>query len=156
MKLLTAILSLSLSLSAASVRYDIVATASTCSFGKRTGVEARLEKLHKSTVIGHWVKPLDVPFWTVQVPRIGRYAVEVVYAAAPASAGVVYTVTLQGESTGMTKGVVQATKKGRLQKFPVGDMELEPGRHRLYVQPENKPGQPAMELERIQLRYIGQ
>ncbi|MBN9660893.1 MAG: hypothetical protein J0H49_22055 [Acidobacteria bacterium] len=155
MKLLIAFLSLSFSLSAASVRYDIVATASTCSFGKRTGVEARLEKLHKSTVIGHWVKPLDVPFWTVQVPRIGRYAVEVVYAAKPVSAGVRFTVTLQGYSMGMTKGVVQATQDEKLETFRIGDIELEAGRHRLLVQPENKPGQPAMELERVQLRWIG-
>ncbi|WP_321477913.1 hypothetical protein [uncultured Paludibaculum sp.] len=134
---------------------DVVALASKCDFGGRAGVQAHLEKLHGTTVIANWVKAIDVPFWTVEVPRIGRYSVQVVYAATPASAGVPYTITLQGYSTGMTKGVVQATKGGKLRTFQVGDMELEPGRHRLFVQPENKAGQPAMMLQRVELHYVG-
>lgn len=150
--LISALLALSL---AAATPGDIVALASKCDFGGRPGVQAHLEKLHKTTVIGNWVKPLDIPFWTVDVPRIGRYAVDVVYAATPASAGVKYTITMRGFSMGMTKGVVQSTKHGRLETFRVGDMELEAGRHRLFVQPENKSGQPVMMLEQIRLRYLG-
>ncbi|MGJ5816946.1 hypothetical protein [Paludibaculum fermentans] len=152
MKPLIALLGLTL---CAATPGEIVAPASKCDFGGRTGVQAHLGKLDKSTVITNWVKAVDVPFWSVEVPRIGRYSVEVIYAASQASAGVRYTVTLQGYSTGMTKGVVEATKRGKLQLFQIGDMELEPGRHRLFVQPENKAGQPAMMLEQVRLRWIG-
>ncbi|QOY88554.1 hypothetical protein [Paludibaculum fermentans] len=152
MKLLVALFCLAAS---AGPSNEIVARAAACTFGPRAGVQARVEQHGKTTVIANWIQPLDVPYWTVDVPRIGRYAVELVYAAKPASAGVRFTVTLQGYSMGMTKGVVQATKDEKLETFRIGDMELEPGRHRLFVQPENKAGQPAMMLERVQLHWIG-
>ncbi len=152
MKLLAVLLCLAAS---AGPSNEIIARAAACNFGPRTGVQARVEQHGKSTVLANWIQPLDVPYWTVEVPRIGRYAVEMVYAARPASAGVRFTVTLQGYSMGMAKGVVQATKEEKLETFRIGDVELEPGRHRLFVQPENKAGQPAMMLERVQLRYIG-
>ncbi|MGC4055230.1 MAG: hypothetical protein QM757_40860 [Paludibaculum sp.] len=152
MKLILSLLCLA---AAAGPSPEIVAPASACSFGSRPGVQAHIEPLGKTTVIANWTKPLDVPFWTVNVPRIGRYSVEMVYAATPASVGVRFTVTLQGYSTGMTKGVVQATKDEQLETFRIGDVELESGRHRLFIQPENKAGQPAMKLERVLLRWIG-
>lgn len=152
MKILTALLCLA---AVAGPSNEIIAPAAACSFGARAGVQARIERHGKTAVIANWTQPLDVPNWTVEVPRLGRYAVELVYAAKPASAGVRFTVTLQGYSMGMTKGVVQATKEEKFETFRIGDMELEPGRHRLFIQPENKPGQPAMELERVQLRYVG-
>lgn len=152
MKLLLTLLHLAVS---SGLSNEIVAPAPACSFGSRPGVQARLEPLGKTSVIANWIRSLDVPYWNVEVPRLGRYAVEMIYAATPASAGVRFTVTLQGYSTGMTKGVVQATKDGQLETFRVGDMELEPGRHRLFIQPENKAGQPAMKLERVRLRWIG-
>lgn len=133
----------------------ITAPAESSEFETKAGQVIRKEIRNGRVMLSHWTRAIDVPSWKVHVPKEGRYRVEMVYSAGKESAGVPYTVTMRGATMGMVKGVVQDTGPGT-KKLEVKDMVIEEGNYMLFVQPENKPGQPAMLLERILLRRIGE
>ncbi len=132
----------------------IIAPAEACEFQTRPGMVVRKDNRAGRVYLSHWTRAIDVPAWKVFVPRDGRYKVEIVYTASEASKGVLFTVTMKGPTMGIVKGTVEPTG-GASRRLPVSDMELEAGNHLLLVQPENKAGQPAMELEAVRLRRIG-
>lgn len=133
----------------------ITAHAQSCEFETRPGRVIRKASREGRVFLSHWTRAIDVPTWKVQVPRDGRYAVEMVYRAGKESDGVLYTVTMKGPTMGVVKGTVRPTGS-ETRRFRTSDMELEAGYHMLFVQPENKPGQPAMELESVRLWRIGE
>ena len=132
----------------------ITATVAACEFETKAGQEVRKDDRNGRPILTHWTRAIDVPSWKVRVPRDGRYLVEMRYAANQMSAGVLYTVTMRGPTMGMVKGIVEATGAGGRQ-VRVSDTELEAGDYTVFIQPENKQGQPAMALEAVVLRRIG-
>lgn len=132
----------------------ITARAESCEFQTRPGMIARKDDRGGTAFLSHWTRAIDVPTWKVFVPQDGRYRVEVVYRAEESSKGVLFTITMKGATMGMVKGAVEPTG-GASRRFSVSDMELEAGNQMLLLQPENKPGQTAMELEAVVLRRIG-
>lgn len=132
----------------------IAARAESCEFESRPGMVIRRENRAGHVFLSHWTRAIDVPAWKVVVPKDGRYRVEILYSAGEASKDVLFTVTMKGPTMGMVKGTVESTG-GAGRRFPVSDMELEAGNYMLLVQPENKADQPAMELEAVFLRRIG-
>ena len=133
----------------------ITAGVESCEIEARSGKMAFKENSPGHVFLANWKRAVDVPTWKVRMPRAGRYSVEMRYAAGPSSAGVVYTVTMRGQTVGMTKGIVEST--GNLYKtLPAGDMQLDAGNYMLLIQPENTAGQTAMSLERVILKRIGE
>ena len=132
----------------------ITAGPESCEFRTKPGMIVRRENRDGRVYLSHWTRAIDVPTWKVSVPRDGRYQVEVVYSAAEASRNVLFTITMKGPTMGMVKGTVEPTG-GASRRVKVSTMELEAGNHLLYVQPENKAGQPAMELEAVILYRVG-
>jgi alpha-L-fucosidase len=132
----------------------ITARPESCEFQTKPGMIVRRENRNDRVYLSHWTRAIDVPTWKVFVPRDGRYQVEVVYSAAEVSRNVLFTITMKGPTMGMVKGTVEPTA-GASRRVKVSNMELEAGNHLLYVQPENKAGQPAMELEAVILHRIG-
>jgi len=133
----------------------ITAAAESCEFDSRPGMTVRREDRAGSVFLSHWTRAIDVPTWKVFVPQDGRYSVDVVYRAGEASKGVLFTITMKGPTMGMVKGTVEPTG-GVSRRQVVSNMVLEAGNHMLLVQPENKPGQIAMELEAVILRRTGE
>jgi hypothetical protein len=133
----------------------ITAGVESCEIESRPGQIAFKENSPGHVFLANWKRAIDVPTWKVTVPRDGRYSVELRYAAGLSSVGVVYTVTMKGQTVGMTKGIVEST--GNLYKtLPAGEMQLDAGNYMLLVQPENRAGQTAMSLEKVILRRIGE
>jgi len=133
----------------------ITAPAESCEFDTRPGITVRREDRAGRVFLSHWTRAIDVPTWRVYVPQDGRYSVDVVYRAGEASKGVLFTITMKGPTMGMVKGTVEPTG-GVSRRQVVSNMVLEAGNHMLLVQPENKPGQIAMELEAVILRRTGE
>lgn len=133
----------------------ITAPTESCEFDTRPGMTVRREDRRGSVFLSHWTRAIDVPTWKVFVPQDGRYSVEVVYRAGEASKGVLFTITMKGPTMGMVKGTVEPTG-GVSRRHGVSNMVLEAGNHMLLVQPENKAGQVAMELEAVILRRAGE
>lgn len=132
----------------------ITARPESCEVEARPGIVVRRDNREGRVYLSNWTRPIDVPTWKVSVPRDGRYEVEVIYSASEISKGVLFTITMRGPTMGMVKGTVEPTA-GASRRFRISNMQLEAGNHILYVQPENKPGQQAMELEAVILHRIG-
>ncbi len=132
----------------------ITAKPESCEFETKPGMIVRRESRDGRVYLAHWTRAIDVPSWKVHVPRDGRYEVEVIYSAAEASRNVLFTITMRGPTMGMVKGTVEPTAEAS-RRLKVSNMQLEEGNHILYVQPENKAGQPAMELEAVILHRAG-
>jgi alpha-L-fucosidase len=132
----------------------ITARPESCEFRTKPGMIVRRENRDGRVYLSRWTRAIDVPTWKVSLPRDGRYQVEVVYSAAEASRNVLFTITMKGPTMGVVKGTVEPTG-GASRRVKVSTMELEAGNHLLYVQPENKAGQTAMELEAVILYRVG-
>ena len=111
------------------------------------------QRAKKENALGHvfltqWTRDRDVPYWVVESPRGGRYAVEISYAAR--RAGVGFTVEAGGariEGKAESTGGDWVFRSRRL-----GEIELKPGRTELRVRIASAGG--TMNLERVVLRPL--
>jgi alpha-L-fucosidase len=120
-----------------------------CEIETKFGQRAGKENLLGHVFLTRWTRADDVPTWRLSVPRAGRYAVDISYAAGNGAAGTDYVVTI-GKS--QVAGKVKDTEGGLVFKqFRAGEIRLEAGETQLQVKPTIKNGAQPMRLERVTL-----
>ncbi len=111
------------------------------------------QRAKKENALGHvfltqWTRDRDIPYWVVETPRAGRYAVEISYSARRAGAGFVVEAggaKLEGKAEATGGDWVFRTRR-------VGELELRPGKTELRVR--ILPAGGTMNLERVVLRPL--
>ncbi|HWA97192.1 MAG TPA: sulfatase-like hydrolase/transferase [Pirellulales bacterium] len=123
-------------------------------------LHARAARVHGSTlryepqpnkdVLGFWKDPADWAEWQFDVPKDGRYEVEVQQGCGRGSGGAEVSVII-GDQT--LKFTVQET--GHFQQMilrTIGEVQLKRGNQTLEVRPQTKPGAAVMDLRRVVIR----
>jgi arylsulfatase A-like enzyme len=108
---------------------------------------------HKNTV-GYWTKADDWVSWDFLVERPGEYEVNILQGCGPGSGG----SQVAFEAAGQTLEITVIETRG-FQDFlarKIGTLRFEkPGRYRLAVRPQSKPGVAVMDLREVTLRPVG-
>jgi alpha-L-fucosidase len=113
------------------------------SFGQRAKFENALGRVFLTS----WTRKDDVPAWTVEVPRAGRYKVQMSYAAENRSTGTPYVIAA---GAARLEGKVESTGGGWVFKTsPVGEIDLAAGVQAVEVRAGIRGGVEAMNLERV-------
>jgi len=118
------------------------------------GEKLRYEPEPHKNVLGYWTKQTDWAEWEFDVPKSGRYEVEIQQGCGSGSGGAEVAVEVRGENDDATLTfTVQDTGHFQHQILRViGEVNLAAGRHTLTVKPRTKPGIAVMDLRRIVLR----
>ena len=125
-------------------------------FGKQLRYEPQLNK----NTLGYWTRKEDTAQWLFDIPKQGRYEVEILQGCGPGSGGaevkVAFGINDAGKETGALKFTVEDT--GGFQNFKprvIGTVELPKlTRLALTVIPQTKPGAAVMDLRQIILRPV--
>ncbi len=118
------------------------------SFGQR----AKFENALGHVFLTSWTRKEDVPTWTVEVPRAGRYKVSISYAAEGRGAGTPFTVQ---SGSAQAQGKVAGTGGNWVFKSqPIGELALAAGRQTVQVKADVRPGVEAMNLEKLVLTPV--
>jgi hypothetical protein len=113
------------------------------------GATARYEPQTYKNTIGFWTKPEDWVSWEFEVPRAGKYEVEIQQGCA-GNGGSEMAVEIGGRTLAFT-----VIGTGHFQQFiarTIGIVELSAGKQMLAVKPQNKIGAAIMDLRRVVLR----
>ncbi|MBI4876328.1 MAG: alpha-L-fucosidase [Acidobacteria bacterium] len=122
-----------------------------CEIETRFEQRAKLENALGHVFLINWSRSDDVPAWTFQVPRGGRYRVEVSYGGARGGAGAGFEV-LAGKAA--LPGKVRNTGgEWVFQSHPLGEVLLAAGEQKLRVRAKVQ-GSAAMTLEKVTLTPI--
>jgi len=120
-------------------------------------IETRFEqRAKKENAFGHvfltrWTRSDDIPTWKVNVPKAGKYKVEISYGARRPGTTAMYTIEA-GPSR--LEGKIESTGNDWVFKtFPAGELTLPAGDVTVQVKPQGTAGAP-MTLERIVLRPL--
>jgi alpha-L-fucosidase len=114
------------------------------------------QRAKKENALGHvyltrWTRRQDVPYWAVELPQAGRYAVRLSYAAGRPAEGVPFTVVAGGAKL---PGKFQSTGNEWIFKtVELGHLELKAGQSRVEVRLDGA-GAPSASLERISLHPV--
>jgi hypothetical protein len=116
------------------------------------GQRAKKENLLNHVFITRWSRAADVPTWVIDVPKAGRYKVEMSYGAAGASVGTAFTLSAGDASVA---GTVERSKSGDLvfHTHPIGTLTLQAGEQTLKLKAETR-GDAAMNLEGVKLTRL--
>jgi len=115
------------------------------------GEKLRYEPQPQKNTLGFWVRAEDWASWDFDVPKAGRYEVEVLQGCGNAG-GAEVNVEAGGQTLRFT-----VTGTGHFQNFAqrtIGIVELPAGRQTLAVKPQTKPGNAVMDLRRVVLRPV--
>jgi alpha-L-fucosidase len=118
-------------------------------------IETRFEqRAKKENALGHvyltrWVRADDVPTWTMELPKAGRYKVEISYAAAGNSAGKEYVVTGGGQT--LSGKIVATGGEWVFKSHALGTLNLPKGEVTLQVKSATKSGLDGVNLEKVAL-----
>jgi len=118
------------------------------------GEKLRYEPEPHKNVLGYWTRQTDWAEWEFDVPKSGRYELEIQQGCGTGSGGAEVAIEVRGENDGETLTfTVQDTGHFQHQILRViGEVNLMAGRHTLAVKPRTKPGIAVMDLRRIVLR----
>lgn len=118
------------------------------------GEKLRYEPQPNKNVLGYWTRQDDWAEWEFDVPKPGRYEVEIQQGCGAGSGGAEVAVEVRGAGGAETLTfTVQDTGHFQQQILRViGAVNLAAGRHTLAVKPRTKPGIAVMDLRRIVLR----
>lgn len=115
------------------------------------GDQVRFEpQPHKNTV-GYWTKATDWVSWDFLVARPGEYEVEILQGCGPGSGG----SEVEFSAAGQTIGITVVETRGFQDFLPrkIGTLKFaQPGRFRLTVRTQKKPGVAVMDLREVTLR----
>jgi len=116
------------------------------------GTVLRYEPQPFKNTLGWWGRKEDWAEWIFDLPKAGRYSLEILQGCGKGSGGseVAFTVADQ-------KLVTTVLDTGHFQNFTnrtLGEVELPAGRHSLKVQPIKKPGGAVMDLRQIVLHPV--
>src|SRR4029453_4838968 len=113
------------------------------------GTTTRYEPQPYKNTIGFWTKPEDWVSWEFEVPRAGKYEVEIQQGCA-GNGGSEMAVEIGGRTLAFT-----VIGTGHFQQFiarTIGIVELSGGKQTLTVKPQSKVGAAVMDLRRVVLR----
>lgn len=118
------------------------------------GPRLRYEPQLAKNTLGYWTNVADTAGWSFQVPRAGRYELELQQGCGAESGGARVRIEVAGQSL-----IWEVEETGHFQNFVwrrVGEVSLaENGPVALRLVPESKPGVAVMDLRQIRLRYLG-
>jgi len=112
------------------------------------GTTARYEPLPYKNTIGFWTKPEDWVSWDFDVPKAGKYEVEVQQGCKGGGSEV--AVEVAGQTLKFT-----VDDTGHFQQFAqrtIGIVDLPEGKQTIAIKPQNKVGPAVMDLRRVVLR----
>ncbi len=150
----------------------ITLSAESAEIASRFGQRAKKENFLGHVFVTQWTRADDVPTWIVNVPKAGRYKVEITYGAGNASKGTEFTIgaaphqdipttevdprtTNPVAYSSSTSGTVTPTQNDWVFKtFPAGEMNLEAGEQTIQVKAAVKGGVAAMSLEKVKLTPV--
>jgi len=115
------------------------------------GEKLRYEPQPQKDTLGFWTRPEDWASWDFEVPKAGRYEVEVLQGCGNAG-GAEVNVEIGGQTLRFT-----VVGTGHFQNFiqrTIGTVELPAGKQTLAVKPQSKPGNAVMDLRRVVLRPV--
>jgi alpha-L-fucosidase len=121
-------------------------------------IETRFEqRAKKENALGHvyltrWTRADDVPSWNLEVPKAGRYRVEVAYGSTRAAENREYVVAV-GEQSVAGK-VLNTGGEWVFKTQQLGVLTLGKGAHTLRVKSATKDGLEGMTLERVTLTPV--
>ncbi|MFO0898294.1 MAG: sulfatase [Pirellulales bacterium] len=105
---------------------------------------------HKNTV-GYWTKASDWVSWDFVVEKPGKYEVEILQGCGPGSGG--SQVAFEAAAQALEIAVIETRGFQDFLARKIGAFEFEkPGRYRLTVRPQKKPGVAVMDLREVTLR----
>ncbi|MEP6956918.1 MAG: sulfatase, partial [Chthoniobacterales bacterium] len=116
------------------------------------GEKLRYEPAPYKNTLGFWTRPEDWASWDCELPRAGRYEVEVQQGCGKGSGGAEVEV-----SVGDAKLRFTVEETGHFQQFiarTIGVLDLPAGKVTVAVKPQSKPGAAVMDLRRIVLRPV--
>ncbi len=125
--------------------------AESCEIETDFGQRAKKENAPGHVFVTRWSRQQDVPYWTVDVPKAGRYRVEVSYSKRGNQATPFEVEIGAAKLEGTTKGT---GGDWVFKSFPLGDIDLKPGQTTVKVKAKMDGGANAMNLERVVLRPI--
>ncbi len=113
------------------------------------GTTLRYEPEANKNCLGYWTKVEDWAEWTFDVPRAGKFALEVWQGCGKGHGGSEVTVEVAEQRFHF---VVEDT--GHFQNFTprlLGCVELPAGKHSLALEPQSKPAAAVMDVRRVRL-----
>ncbi|MBL8238176.1 MAG: alpha-L-fucosidase [Bryobacterales bacterium] len=127
----------------------LVLSAAAAEIESSHGQRLKMENIFGHAYLTRWTRPEDVPVWTLNIPKSGRYSVSLRYAAARASKDLPFFIK-SGDA--LLRGKTEVTGDAQVFKdFAVGILSLKAGRQTLQMQSNAPPGAPAMNLEALLL-----
>lgn len=126
--------------------------ADSCEIETRFEQRAKKENFRGHVFLTRWSRGDDVPYWTVELPKAGRYRAEVRYAARRESAGTAFSLRA---GTARLAGKVESTGNDLVFKsFPLGEIALAAGVQTVRLEAAQPPGAGAMNFEALILHPI--
>ncbi|MBL9127009.1 MAG: sulfatase-like hydrolase/transferase, partial [Verrucomicrobiales bacterium] len=116
------------------------------------GTLLRYEPQPFKNTLGWWARPEDWAEWIFDLPKAGRYALDILQGCGTGSGGSEVSFTVADQAL-----VTTIIDTGHFQNFTnrtLGEVELTPGRHSLRVKPLRKPGGAVMDLRQVVLRPV--
>ncbi|MGE3310110.1 MAG: sulfatase-like hydrolase/transferase [Limisphaerales bacterium] len=116
------------------------------------GTLLRYEPQPFKNTLGWWARPEDSAEWIFDLPKPGRYSMEILQGCGKGSGGSEVHFTVAGQTL-----VTTVLDTGHFQNFTnrtLGEINLPSGRHSLKVQPVTKPGGAVMDLRQIVLHPV--
>jgi hypothetical protein len=113
------------------------------------GEKMHYESAPQKNTLGFWTRPEDWASWDFELPKAGRYEIEVQQGCGNAG-GAEVNVEVGGQTLHFT-----VVGTGHFQNFiqrTIGTVELPAGKQTLAVKPQSKPGNAVMDLRRVVLR----
>jgi len=124
---------------------SLTLTTSTCEIYGRTLV---LEDQYKN--LGYWSSDDDHAVWTIDLPRPGRFTVELDYAVENSSAGDLLVIAVGSEE--LTFRVAGTATWDNYKQRRAGEVTLPAGRHRIVCKPGGKIKSALIDLRSVQLK----
>jgi alpha-L-fucosidase len=116
------------------------------------GQRAKKENLLGHVYITRWSRAEDVPTWIVEVPRAGRYRVEMSYGTSGGGVGTAFTLSA-GDSQVIGKVERSASSDLVFHQYAVGELALQPGQQTLKLKADIHGNAP-MNLEAVRLTPV--
>jgi arylsulfatase A len=114
------------------------------------GAMLRYEPEPHKNVLGYWTKPEDWAEWQFELPRAGRYEVEIQQGSG--AGGAVVHVEIAGQTLPFT--VIDTGHFQHMILRTLGVVELAAGQQTLAIKPQSKPGVAVMDVRRVVLRPV--
>ncbi len=132
---------------AANENGEFVLTPATCEIYGPTIV---LESEHGN--LGWWSSADDFVVWTLDVPKSGKYAIEIEWACDPQAAGHRLIATSRGSS--VTHKITATAAWDDYRKTPIGTIHLQAGMQPLTFKPASRPLPALMDLKSVTLKPV--